>query len=74
MTFTGEDGREHRDRTRDGVPWRARRSCDGWPELGSCSGYAVRGSDYCRDCETLRRAHEGEPDLAETVEDQNDAD
>lgn len=42
--------------------YRSRRPCDGWPEIGSCASYALRGCDYCRDCEMLRRAHEGGPD------------
>jgi len=51
-----------------------RRSCDGWPELGSCSRAAMRGCDYCRECETLRRAHEGEADLNDEQEDYDHTD
>lgn len=57
----------------------SKRSCDGWPEIGSCSAFAMRNCDYCKDCEALRRAHEGiepfEEDTDETdTEDEVDTD
>ena len=82
MTYTGDDGREHRAR-RDLLPpamrpdarrlrYVTRRGCDGWPELGSCSGRAMKGCDYCSECETLRRAHEGGADLTDTQDEADD--
>jgi hypothetical protein len=75
VTYLGDDGREHRSLGPSPgrrVRWVTKRSCDGWPELGSCSSTAMRGCDYCRECETLRRAHGGEADLTE-AEDERDA-
>lgn len=46
-----------------------RRECDGWPELGGCSGFAMQNFDYCRECEALRRAHEGDGDVTEDGDD-----
>jgi len=66
VTYLGYDGREHRDKFWRGearIRYDTRRACDGWPELGSCSSFAIRGCDYCRECESLRRAHEGLADL-----------
>lgn len=48
--------------------YRELRTCDGWPELGSCGRYAMRYSSYCADCEALRRAH-GEPEEVFEYED-----
>lgn len=80
MTFLGDDGREKRDshgyfpaRRADVRKLRyvTRRSCDGWPEVGSCSGHAMRGCDYCRDCEDLRLAHEGGETIRTDDEDED---
>lgn len=77
MTYLGDDGREHRDKGhyRFGRPparYISKRGCDGWPELGTCSGRAMKGCDYCRDCEALRRAHEGGPAVTDDEDEDDD--
>lgn len=65
MSYLGPDGRERKSRFRERPGAQAHRACDGWPELGSCSYSAMSRCDYCRECETLRRAHEGEADVTD---------